>query len=104
MANDNGVYILISPSAADQVQTEYRVIHVGDGNNIIEEIEDAGGADFPAAVSVKKHFLKATVFTDRFDANEEAERLADNYYITNPPIYRLYISTPFLKWGGTNAS
>lgn len=101
MANDKGVYILVSPSKEDSTRAEYRVTYLENGNGILEEIEAAGSTDAVNPSAVKSHFTKVPVFTDSFDADEEAFRLADNQYLTHPSVYHLYITTPFAHWGPT---
>ena len=101
MNNDNGVYILITPSETDDSKAEYRVAYLDSNNNITWDIDQAGSCEACEPSKIKPYFTDATVYTFAGDANEEAYRIADNHYTTTPPVYRIYIETPYPKWGVT---
>lgn len=98
MANDEGIYVLVCPSPTDKEATEYRVVYLESANNFTWDVSTSGYPEVDVPTAVKTRFTKVPVFTDKMDADEEAFRLADNYYITKPPVYHIYISTPFVEW------
>ena len=96
--NDDGIYILTTPSERDTSRPEYRVAYLAAKHNITWHLDQASCSDAIDPKVVKPHFNKVAMFTDKLDAEEEAYRLADSLYLVKPPTYRIYISTPFGRW------
>lgn len=100
MNKDNGIYILVTPTIKDDSRAEYRVAFLDSNHNLVWDIgENPSDALDPSVV--KPIFNKSKVYTDSYEAQEEAERIVDNNYMTTPPVYRVFISTPYVEWGKT---
>ena len=100
MINDNGIYILVSPSETDESRKEYRVSYLHSTNNICWRI-DEGMCKEAISPAIQEHFEKSEIYTDELDAQEEAYRIADSLYITQPPIFHVYLTTTYPKWSKT---
>ena len=100
--DDQGIYVLTSPSERDASRSEYRVAFLDSKHNITWHLDQVGSSDAVDPRIVKPHFNKVAIFTDNLDAEEEVYRLADSLYLVKPPTYRIYISTPFVRWTGPN--
>ena len=92
--NDNGVYVLVSPTIGKSM--EYRVAHLTGNENI--QYPTLKEPEILNPELVCKFFNQSKTFSDEFDAKEEAYRLADNMYMTNPPIFTVYLNTPYSEW------
>lgn len=102
MIQDTGVYILVCPSVTEKGKEEFRVAYLEASNNITWTLDHTSSFNNiidPTKVASK--FIKSEVLTDKLDAEEVAHDITDDLNITTPPIYYIYIDTPFIEWSKT---
>ena len=98
MNNDEGIYVLVSPTEIDDSRKEYRVAYVDSTGNIVWELDSPHLENAVDPSKIKSHFDKAKVYLDEQDAEDEVYRISDNLYMTKPPVFHVYMSTPYARW------
>ena len=98
MINDAGIYILVSPTQEDKRKEEYRVTYLDSTNNIVWELDQKKNTQVLNPSKVKSCFNKSKVYADDNAAREEAYEISNNFCGTLPPIFHIYVSTPYPQW------
>jgi hypothetical protein len=101
MNNDEGIYVLVSPTEKDGDKREYRVSYINSTGNITWELDTTHLDNAVEQSKIKSHFDKAKVYSDELDAKDEVNRILDEMDMTETPVFHIYMSTPYLHWSAT---